>query len=376
MATDVPTGKPRRRGVARVLVVLASLLAFFALHAIWLDRQLLNTDNWTQASSEMLDRPAIRAQTAAYLTDQLFANVDVQSEIASALPPRLQFLADPATGLLRERLDARAQKLLQRPKVQQLWEDANRQAHELLLKILEGGGPIVSTHGGDVVLDLHALLEEVEASTGLGSRAASALPEDAGRLTILQSDQLSTAQGAAKVLDDLPIVLVALSLLLFAAALLLAPGWRRECVRGYGIGLVLAGIGALAAIAWVGDEIVSSLATTAALEDAVRDVWDIYDTLLVQAAGAAIFYGVFLIVGAWLAGPSSWAVTVRRFVAPYLRETALAYAALAVFMLVLIAWWAPTPAMRNPVTAILLAVLLALGFEGLRRVTAREFPPA
>ena len=30
--------------------------------------------------------------------------------------------------------------------------------------------------------------------------------------------------------------------------------------------------------------------------------------------------------------------------------------------------------MRNPVTALLLAALLALGFEGLRRVTAREFP--
>jgi hypothetical protein len=39
-------------------------------------------------------------------------------------------------------------------------------------------------------------------------------------------------------------------------------------------------------------------------------------------------------------------------------------------------WWAPTPAMRNPVTAILLVVLFAAGFEGLRRRTAREFPDA
>ena len=37
--------KPHRRGLARALVVLAALIAFFALHAIWLDRQLLNTDN-------------------------------------------------------------------------------------------------------------------------------------------------------------------------------------------------------------------------------------------------------------------------------------------------------------------------------------------
>ena len=370
----MPTDRPRRRGVARLLVALASLLAFLALFAIWLDRQLLNTDNWTKASSELLDDPAIRDQTATYLTDELFSQVDVQAEIAAVLPDRFKPLAQPATGLLRERVDARAEKVLQQPKVQQLWEDANRRAHELMLKILEGGGPIVSTQGGEVVLDLHALLAEVQASTGLGERVAAALPEDAGRLKILDSEQLGTAQDVAKLLDGLPIVLIALSLIFFFAALLASPGWRRQCVRTYGIGLVLAGIGALAAGAIAGDELVSALATTAAIEPAVRGVWDVYVTLLQQAATAAIFYGAIMIVGAWLAGPSSWAVTVKRTLAPYLRETALAYAVLAVLLLIVIAWWAPTPAMRNPVTALLLAALLALGFEGLRRVTAREFP--
>ena len=42
----------------------------------------------------------------------------------------------------------------------------------------------------------------------------------------------------------------------------------------------------------------------------------------------------------------------------------------------MVLWWAPTPAIRNPVTAILLVVLFAGGFEGLRRRTAREFPDA
>ena len=363
----MPQG-PRRRGAARALVVLASLLAFLALPAIWLDRQLLDTDNWTEASSKLLDDPAIRDQTAGYLTDQLFANVDVQAQIAAALPPRAQFLAEPAANLLRERFDARAHKLLQRPRVQQLWEDANRKAHELLLRVLEGGGDVVGTQGGVVTLDLRALLEELEAETGLGGRAAARLPEDAAQLTILRSDQLDAAQDGANLLDGLPVVLVALSLLLFAAALLVSPGYRRQAVRGYGIGLVLAGVAALAAGAIAGDTLVDELATTASLEPAVRGVWDVYITLLEQAAGACIFYGAILVAGAWLAGGTSWAVSVRRFLAPYLRETALAYAAFAVLLLVVIAWWAPTPAMRNPVTAILLALLLAGGFEGLRRV--------
>ena len=366
--------RPHRRGAARALIVVASLLAFLALPSIWLDRQLLNTDNWTEASSQLLDDPAIRDQTAGYLTDQLFSNVDVQAEIAAALPPRAQVLAEPAASLLRERVNGLAEQLLTRPRIQELWEGSNRTAHELLLRVLEGGGDIVATQGGVVTLDLKALLEQLEAQTGLGGRVGARLPEDAAQLTILQSDQLDTAQNVAKLLDGLPIVLVALSLLLFGAALLVSPGYRRQAVRGYGIGLVLAGVAALAVGAIAGDAIVDALATTASLEPAVRGVWDVYDTLLQQAAGAAIFYGVVLVAGAWLAGHSSWAVSVRRFLAPYLREPAMAYAAFAVLLLVVIAWWAPTPAMRNPVTAILLAVLLAGGFEGLRRVTAREFP--
>ena len=230
--------RPRRRGAARALVVLASLVAFLALPAIWLDRQLLNTDNWTEASSQLLDDPAIREQTAAYLTDQLFANVDVQAELAEALPPRPSSSpARPpaccASGPARSR-----EELLTRPRVQQLWEDANRAAHELLLKVLEGGGDIVSTAGRRRrARPQGAAGRSWRRATGLGGRMQPRLPDDAAQITILRSDQLGTAQDAAKLLDGLPIVLVGLSLLLFGAALLVAPGYRRQAVRGYGIGL-------------------------------------------------------------------------------------------------------------------------------------------
>jgi hypothetical protein len=90
----------------------------------------------------------------------------------------------------------------------------------------------------------------------VGGRVAGALPADAARITILRSDQLDGVQAAGKLLKSLPVVLVALSLALFVAALAVAPGWRRQAVRAYGAGLVAAGAGALVASSLTGDAVV------------------------------------------------------------------------------------------------------------------------
>jgi hypothetical protein len=365
-----------RRVTATVLVVVASLLAFLAVFAIWANRQLLNTDNWTTTSSKLLENPVVRTQVADYLVDQLYANVDVNGEIRAALPDRLKPLAGPAAGGVRNLVEQATNQLLQRPRAQLAWQQANRQAHLLLLQALHGGGPALSTTGGRVVLDLHGLLAQTQQRIGVGGRLAERLGPGAVQVEILRSDQLKSAQDAFRILKALPIVLVGLSLVLFAVALWIVPGRRRRIVRGYGIGFLAAGAGALAAGSLIGDEIVSSLARTQAQEPAIRETWTIATELLRQAATATILYGAVMVIGAWLAGPMGWAVGTRRALAPYLREPAIAYGALAVILAVVILWWAPTPAMHNPVTALLLAALSAIGLEGLRRQSAREFPAA
>ena len=273
--------------------MLASILAFVAIFSIWFNRQILNTDNWTKASSEMLESPVIRAELANYLSDQLYANVDVEAEIRNALPERAKQLAGPAASALRNQVEKRANQALQRPRVQALWEDANRGAHEKLLEVIDGGGgKSVSTEGGVVTIDLKTLLQETEQRVGVGGRVAKALPASATSIVVLQSDQLDTAQTIGRTLQDLPVVLVVLSLALFGIALAVSRGWRRRAVRGYGIGLAVAGAAVLVAEAWAGDAVVESFAGTASMEPVVRTVWDIYTPLLNEAATAAIFYGL------------------------------------------------------------------------------------
>src|SRR4051794_11692106 len=188
----------RRRIAARVLVTLSAVVAFLAILAIWANRQVLNTDNWTTTSTELLQRPVIRDQLAGYLVDQLYANVDIEAELRSALPPRAEALAGPAAGALRDLANRAAIKALSRPAVQERWADANRQAQKSLLKVLEGGGPNVSTEDGVVVIHLKTMLEQISQRVGVGGRVVDALPPDVADLTVLRSDQLDAAQRGLK----------------------------------------------------------------------------------------------------------------------------------------------------------------------------------
>jgi putative oligomerization/nucleic acid binding protein len=377
---DVPETPPRaspkrRRGLPLALIVVGSLLAFLAVFALWANRQLLDTDNWTDTSTELLENDDIRGQISIFLVDQLYANTDVQARLEEALPPRAAPLAGPAAGALKDLAVRGTNALLERPRPQELWEEANRRAHERFLDIVEGGGDTVSTEGGDITLDLSGLLGQTADRFGAGEQVAERVPEGSAQLTIAESDDLELAQDAVDLLKAAAIALVVLGLGLLALAVYLARGWRREALRAAGFGLALAGAVALVARSFAGDAVVDALASTESVRPAADATWSIATSLLQEAASATLVYGIVLIFAAWLAGPTKLAMGTRRGLAPYLREPSFAYGAWAVIALILLAW-GPTPALRRAIPALILVGLLALGIEMLRRQTAREFPKA
>jgi len=56
-STDPP--ERRHRITVRILVVAASVLAFLAIFTSWIDRQLLDTDEWVDTSGRLLEDEAI-----------------------------------------------------------------------------------------------------------------------------------------------------------------------------------------------------------------------------------------------------------------------------------------------------------------------------
>ncbi len=365
-----------RRIAVPTLLVLGTIILFVGVFSVWVNRQVLNTDNWVDTSSKLLADPHVEEQLSKFLIAQAYENADVEAELEAELPPATQQLAGPLAGGLRQLSERVAERALSAPAFQGLWEEANRSAHESLLKILDGGGSFVSTGEGTVTLNLHDLLEGVVEEAGLPESVLEKLPPEAGNLTVLKSDQLSAAQTVAKVIRKLPIVLVILVALLYGGAIYLARGRRREVVRAVGFGFVIAGIGALAVRGIAGNAVVGALATTDPVEEAAGAAWGIGTSLLVEVAVSTLLFGVLLVIGAWALGSTALARGLRRQASPWLRERpGGAYVVLGLVWLALIAWL-PIASFRNWVGILVFAILFAVGAAIFRREALAEFPDA
>jgi hypothetical protein len=370
------TPKAGHPKLVAVLVGFATLFAVLAIFSIWANRQALNTDNWVSTSDRILQNKEVDARLSAYLADQLFANVDVEAELAKELPPQLEALAGPAAGGLGQLAPKVAERALANPQVQTLWSSANRAAHETLLKLLDGGGDAISTEGGKVTLDLSAILKKVGEGVGIGGGIAEKIPADAGELTILRSDQISTAQSIANLIRTLPVALTLLALLLYGLAIWLAGPRRRQALRSAGLGFVVAGALVLTLRGIAGHALVNSLVAVEANKPAVEAVWSIATSLLVTVASSAIAFGILVFLGAWLAGPTRLATALRSEAAPYVRDQPLAVAGVAFLVWLALIAWVPVAAFRKPVGVLVFAFLFIDGAELLRRQIVREFPDA
>lgn len=390
---------PSRRWLVEAILAFAVVLSVFAVLAVWINRQLLDTTSWTNTSSQLLADPKIQSAVGGVLVNELFSSVDISAKVKSVLPSQAAELAAPATAGLRALAVQVAPQVLSSATVQNAWRQANRTAQQELLRILDGGSKTVSTSGGVVALQLHPLLTQLASQLGLQEHLASVqsklqgapstaartavkeklgvtLPPLSGRIVILRSSQLKTAQNIAKAIKGFALLLPAIAIGLFLLALWLADGWRRVAVRSIGWCLIAIGVIVVLARRLIGDSIVDSLVTVPSNKPAAHQAYAIGTSLLYDAAIALITYGVVVVIAAWIAGGTRPAVALRRALAPPLRDhAAYAYSATALALL-LVVLWGPFASTRRPLPIIGIAVLLALGMHALRQLTAREFPAA
>lgn len=361
--------------LARILVVLGALIVIVSLIAGYVRFQALDTDTVEATAGDMIEDPEIRDQVASTLVDQLFANVDVEAALREELPAAQQGLAGPISGAISLGADNAARRLLERPRVQELWVRTVTAAHRNLVAVLEDETGPVTVEGGDVILDLRPLVLQLGERVAIIGDLSTRLNPDAGRITIMQADQLETAQDLTQLAKVLGTWLWLVPIALWAIALWLARGRRRAILRMIGISAIVTGLLVLVFRRIAGSILVDELTSAPSVEAAAGDAWDILTSLLRDGGLTLIGLGVILLVAVWLAGPSEWATDSRRWLAPYIERAEIAFGAAAALLFLLV-WWGPTAQTHRWQLVIAAAIVLALGVEVLRRQTAREFPSA
>jgi len=373
-STDPP--ETRHRLTVRILVVLASVLAFLAIFTSWIDRQALDTNEWVSTSGKLLEDKAISDAVATYTVDQLYAEVDVAGVLKKRLPQDLQPLSAPVAAGVRQFATEAAKQAFQTPRVQQAWKDANRVAHQELVSILKGNNEFVSSQNGKVVLELRPIILSLANRIGLQKQASQNLPADVGTLEIADSKDLDTAKTVVKLIEGFAWFFTFGSLALFGVAAYLAKGRRWMVELTYGLGLIATGLAAIAVRAALKPLFVDSLSKTEAANVPAQHAWDIGTSLLQSIATSVVAFGVLFVVAAFLASPSDRAVGVRRALAPALRDRpVLVWSIFAAVSLMALIIWPPTGT-RQLVLALVLIALAGTGVELLRRRTEREFPEA
>src|SRR4051794_9649148 len=309
---------------AGVLLVIVALLAPLAVVATWVHDEISDTDRYVQTVTPLASDPAVQQAVVTRVTNGIFTRLDVEAVTqqavdalaAQGLPPRiansLSSLSTPLANGVRSFIENGVGKLVRSNEFQQAWVAANREAHTQMVAVLTGKDTgTIQVSGDTVSVNLAAVIDAVKKRLeDAGFALASRIPEVNAQFTIVQSADIAKAQTGFRVLSALARTLPLAALLLFAAAIALAPARRKALVLG---ALAVAASMVLLGAALNGFRILylDSIPPTMSQDAAAA----VYDTLvgfirLNLRAVLVLFLAVAAI--AWATGPWAPAVAVRR----------------------------------------------------------------
>ena len=139
-----------RRWLPWALLTLAAVVLLAGSLTVWVKRQALSTDAWADTSEQLIQDPDTRAAVASYLVDQALARGEAAVQ---RLPSNLEALAPSLSASSRDAVTRAAEQLLERPAVQSLWVEANREAHRAFLDVVAGKPGRLTSRGDSLVLD-------------------------------------------------------------------------------------------------------------------------------------------------------------------------------------------------------------------------------
>jgi hypothetical protein len=394
---------PRRRWrtiVAVLLIVVGCVLAPLAGVAVWARNQVTNTDRYIRTVAPLASDPAIQQAVADQITAQIFTYLDVQGLTNQAvdaladqglrpqLADRLRGFAGPLESGIQSFIRDQVGKIVQSQAFADAWVQANRVAHQALVKALTGQGDGAVTVEGDTVsVNLAPFIETVKqrlVDSGFG--LAARIPEVNASFVLFDVKNLSRAQAGFDLLNTLGIWLPIIAIMLVGAGVAVAKDHRRALVGatvGVAVGMLVLALGLAVFRTIYLDAIPPQVLPHAAA--AVT-----YDTIVAYlrlGLRSVLVLALVVAAGALLTGPSPSAVRTRQRLTAaigrlrggaeeaglrtgpvgawvYANKPLLRIAAVTLAVLALVFWGQPTGKVILLLAGLLLVALALIEFLG------------
>ena len=303
-----------RRIVVIVLIVVATLLAPLVVITTWVNRDIANTDGYVRTVAPLSSNPAVQNAVSAALVNGLWTRVNVDQQIAGALPSWAQPFAAPLGDQLKAYAYRATHAIVTSDQFSRLWEQANRVGHAKVKAALLGNqGGLVTTKEGEVTLDLSPVAERLKSALdnrGVHVLDSAVTPGGGPTFVLFRSETLAKIQKIVNFLHKIFIILPILLVAAWAGAIALSAR-RRRTVLQLGFALAVAMVVTLVAFQLARNAYLNSVSSPQLPRDAATAI---FDTLLggLKAGARTVFViGIVIWLGALIMGPARWAVAVR-----------------------------------------------------------------
>ncbi len=313
-----------RRIIAALLIIVASLLAPFAIGALWAERTITETDTFVETLAPLADDPVVQQTVATEVSTAVIDAVDAQGRIEKALAQLNGPLADlrPDAAItqgiasgINGAIQSGVTSYTQGDRFGDAWMAIATLLQEQFVKLInrDTADAAVTLQDGQVVLDTKVAVEKVTAQLSeRGVPFVDSLEVPGREIVLADAPNLQTAATALGIFLPVANWLWAVVLVMFLVGILL---WRPRSrgVMWTGIGLAIGG-----ALMYGG----LNLGQAALVAQAPADFADVLSavstTMLRFLANALLVMtctGVLLAIAGWLAGATSSGRKVRDAIA-------------------------------------------------------------
>ena len=382
-----------RTPAAALLIILGCILAPLSVLGVWTANQVSDTSRYVANVTPLIHDPAIQSALTNKITSEIVAQINVKgladqaaadlsqkgfTRVGSLLAGTSGSLAAGVQGFVHSRV----QKIITGPRMAAAWVQVNRVASQAIVAVLSGRGGTngaIGVSNGQVVLDLAPL--EAVAKQDLVARGltiAGKIPIVHATFALFPSKNLTKAQSAYRLINDLKIVLPIATLVLLGLGVLAARGHRRALIGaglGFAASMLVLGAGlAIARVIYLNSVPASASAAAAAA------AFDILVRFIRTALRTLLVVGLIVAVAAFFTGPSTAAAATRSAFSSglgrlrrggesaglstgpvgtwtYAHRHALRIGAVALAALIFVFWGRPTAAVTIVIAAALLVVL-------------------